>query len=86
MPKLRHKITQATLEKISDIEIHHSQVREKDIEVKGSAIAHFQYNTGFINGDKLPYQDSFLATFYLTLSHDLNLKTLYEFNIDMSSI
>jgi len=83
MPELRHKVTQATLDKISDIEIHHSQVREKEIEVKGSAIAHFQ--TGFINGENLPYQESFLATFYLTLSHDLNLKTLYEFNIDMSS-
>jgi len=87
MPELRHQVTQATLEKISDIEIHHSQVRQKEIEVKGSAIAHFQYNTDLsqVTGENLPYQESFLATFYLTLSHDLNLKTLYEFNMDMSS-
>lgn len=86
MPKLRHLVTRATLENISDIEIHHSQVRQKDIEVKGSAIANFQYNTDFsqVTCENQPYQESFLATFDLTLSHDLNLKMLYEFNMDMS--
>lgn len=64
------------MEKVSDIEISFSKIHQKEIEVKGSVIAHFQ-----TEADK----ESFLANFYLTLSHDLELKTLHEFNFDVSS-
>jgi len=76
IPELSNKLTQVTLETVSDIEIHYSQIRQKEIEVKGSVIAHFQIEVE---------KESFLATFYLTLSHNLELKTLYEFNLDLSN-
>jgi hypothetical protein len=77
IPELRNKLTtQITLKKVSDIEISYSKIIQKEIQVKGSVIAHFQ-----VEADK----ESFLANFYLTLSHDLELKTLHEFNFDLSS-
>jgi hypothetical protein len=77
IPELRNQLTtEVSLEKVSDIEISFSKIHQKEIEVKGSVIAHFQAET-----DK----ESFLANFYLTLSHDLELKTLHEFNFDVSS-
>lgn len=77
IPKLRNQLTQVSLDKVSDIEISFSKIHQKVIEVKGSVIAHFQAET-----DK----ESFLASFYLTLSHDLELKTLHEFNFDLSNV
>lgn len=77
IPELCNKLTiQVTLEKVSDIEISYSKIHQKEIEVKGSVIAHFQ-----AEADK----ESFLASFYLTLNDDLELKTLHEFNFDLSS-
>jgi hypothetical protein len=84
MPELRQSVTPATLEKVSELEIHSSKIRPQEIEVKGSVIAHFQTEINQTTGDSLPVQDSFLVTFYLTLSHELKLKKLYEFNFELS--
>lgn len=82
IPLLRQKVTSATLATISELEIHSSQIRPQEIEVQGSVIANFHTELNQTTGDCVP--ESFLVTFTLTLSHELKLKKLSEFNLDLS--